>query len=123
MCPNKQMDTIETMIYQGISTYQILFWRFLYTICQVKTKVWILKISSIPKYSLRSNYPTHRNTTPNFKGLSLYSSRSSLEYFYDDIYLVHVPLGWLKYCRIHMWYTSGIRFKRFISVSVTIDYR
>ena len=34
---------------------------------------------------------------------------SSSNYFDDDIYLVHVSLGGIKYCKIHMWFTSGIK--------------
>ena len=34
--------------------------------------------------------------------LDLYFSRSSSKYVYDDIYLVNVILGGIKYCNIHM---------------------
>ena len=41
-------------------------------------------------------------TIPNLQELSLYLSRISSNYFGDDIYLVHVPLGGFKYFNIHI---------------------
>ena len=46
-------------------------------------------------------------TIPNFQELSLYLSKISSNYFDDDIYLVHGPLGGIKYCNMHIWYTLG----------------
>ena len=41
-------------------------------------------------------------TIPTLQELSLYSIRISSNYFDDDIYLVHVTLVGIKYCKIHM---------------------
>ena len=38
-------------------------------------------------------------------------SRISSKYFDNSIYLLHVTLGGINYCRIYRWYTSGITFK------------
>ena len=60
---------------------------------------------------------------PPLQEFNLYPSKSSSNYFHDGIYLVHVILGGIEYCKIHMWYTPGMKsLMILVFVSVTIDF-